>query len=347
VRDPGLPYPVAGAIRFDDQAQFHPCKYVAGLARTIPGDGCHVFEDTRALDVEPGRVLTARGVVEARHVIVATHLPLGKIGFFFAEAYPHSHCMVAALIDPAKAPEGMYISVDQPTHSIRTHRGEDGRLRVVAVGSKYKPGHTDEERKGFEDLECFLRDELGVQTIEYRWTNMDYGSMDGVPLIGRSSSREEALLVATGFNAWGITGGTVAGVILADLAAGRPNPWAALFDATRVKPAAGGSTFVKENLHVAKHLLRGYLSRRPGSLDEVGPGEAAILDRGVARKVAVYRDESGTLHTVSAICSHMGCVLGWNETERTWDCPCHGSRFSVDGEVIHGPATQSLEKATG
>jgi Rieske Fe-S protein len=107
------------------------------------------------------------------------------------------------------------------------------------------------------------------------------------------------------------------------------------------------ATRSKENLHVAKHLLTGYLSRRPGSPDEVGPGEAAILDRGVARKVAVYRDESGTLHTVSAICSHMGCVLGWNETERTWDCPCHGSRFSVDGEVIHGPATQSLEKATG
>jgi glycine/D-amino acid oxidase-like deaminating enzyme len=192
VRDPGLPYPVAGAVRFDDQAQFHPCKYVAGLARTIPGDGCHVFEDTRALDVEPGRVLTARGVVEARHVIVAAHLPLGKAGFFFAEPYPHSHCMVAAPIDPAKAPEGMFISVDQPTRSIRTHRGEDGRLRVVAVGSGYKPGHTDEERKGFEDLECFLRDELGVQTIEYRWTNMDYGSMDGVPLGSAPSATELA-----------------------------------------------------------------------------------------------------------------------------------------------------------
>jgi glycine/D-amino acid oxidase-like deaminating enzyme/nitrite reductase/ring-hydroxylating ferredoxin subunit len=344
VRDPGLPYPVAGAIRFDGQAQFHPCKYVAGLARTIPGDGCHVFEDTRALDVEPGRVVTARGVIEARHIIVATHLPLGKIGFFFAQAHPYNHCMVAAPLDPARSPDGMFISVDQPTHSVRTHRGDDGTLRVVAVGSQYKPGHTDEERKGFMDLEAFLRDAFGIETIEYRWTNMDYGSMDGMPFIGRSSAREDAFFVATGFNAWGITGGTVAGILLADLVAGRPNPWAALFDATRIKPAAGGATFLKENLQVAKHLLTGYLSRRPNSPNEVRAGEAAILDQGATRKLAVYRDEGGRLHTVSAVCSHMGCVLGWNETERTWECPCHGSRFTVDGEVIHGPATQPLKR---
>jgi Rieske Fe-S protein len=172
--------------------------------------------------------------------------------------------------------------------------------------------------------------------------------MDGAPFIGWSnSSREEAYLVATGFDAWGISNGTVAAMIIADLVAGRDNRWTQVFDATRVKPVAGGGEFIKENASVAAHLIGGYLSPKPKDYDELSPGQAAIMKID-GENVAAFKDEAGCVHAVSAVCTHMGCLVGWNETDRTWDCPCHGSRFELSGEVIHGPATAPLgSKITG
>jgi glycine/D-amino acid oxidase-like deaminating enzyme/nitrite reductase/ring-hydroxylating ferredoxin subunit len=339
VRETGLPFDVLAAIRFDDQAQFHPTRYVAGLARTIPGDGSHVFEQSRAVDWEPTRVVTDQGTIIARHVVMATHLPLGQIGGYYARAYPRAEPVVAARIK--RVPDGMYLNVEQPSHSLRTHRDASGEVYGVVAGTSFKPGHTDEERQYFGDIERWLAENFDAGPVEYRWVNEDYTSMDGAPFIGWSSSVGEGYLVATGFNAWGISNGTAAGMILADLAEGRENPWADLFDATRVKPVAGGPKFVKENLEVAAHLVTGYLSRRPKSFDELAPGDAAIMEID-GKRVAAFKDEQGIVHAVSAACTHMGCIVGWNETDRTWDCPCHGSRFELSGEVIHGPATRPL-----
>jgi Rieske Fe-S protein len=166
--------------------------------------------------------------------------------------------------------------------------------------------------------------------------------MDGMPFVGRASSATDHLYVATGFNAWGITNGTAAGMILSDLISGRDNPWADVFDATRVKPLAGAKSFISENVGAGAELVGGYLKGERRSLDELAAGEAAILKL-EGKRAAVFRDESGRLHTVSAVCTHMGCVLGWNPLDRTWDCPCHGSRFALNGAVIHGPATTGLE----
>lgn len=344
-RDAGLPFPVAGAIRFDNQAQFHPCKYLAGLASTIPGDGCYVFENSRAVNWEPTRVGTPGGTVTARRVIMATHLPLGQLGLFYTKNHPHMHPVIAVRVDPALAPEGMSISADEPRHSVRTHRSDSGDMYLIVTGPSFKHDHLDEEREGFAEIERFTAEHFGARATDYRWTNEDYAPMDGAPFIGWSSSSEGGYLVATGFNAWGITNGTVAGVILAALAAGREHEWASLFDAIRVKPVAGAKEFAKGNLEVAKDLIGGYLASKPYSLDELAPGTAAILKIG-GENVAAYRDEQGQLHAVSAACTHMGCILGWNENDRSWDCPCHGSRFEVTGEVIHGPAYKPLEKKT-
>ena len=338
-RDTELPYDVLAALRFDEQAQFHPTKYVCGLARTIPGDGCHVFERSRAVGWEPTRVSTEQGSVSARHVVMATHMPLGQIGGYYARAYPQAEPVIAARV--GRAPEGMYINVERPSHSIRTHTRENGDTYAVAAGTSFKPGHTDEERTNFEDLERWLSENFDAGPVEHRWVNEDYTPMDGAPFIGWSSAPGGGYLVATGFAAWGITNGTVAGMILADLAAGNENRWLELFDAKRVKPLAGGPKFVSENAHVAAHLVGGYLSRKAKSTEELAPGQAAVL-KVDGKNTAAYRDEQGQLHTVSAVCSHMGCLVGWNETDRTWDCPCHGSRFGLDGEVIHGPATKPL-----
>ncbi len=338
-RETGLPFDVLAAMRFDDQGQFHPTKYVAGLARTIPGDGCHVFENSRVLDWEPTRVVTDRGSVSARHVIMATHLPLGQVGGYYAMAYPQAEPVIAARI--GRMPDGMYINVEQPHHSIRTHTRENGDVYGIVAGTSFKPGRVDEERKYFRDIESWLTENFQPGPVEYRWVNEDYTPMDKAPFVGWSSSKGERYLVATGFAAWGISNGTAAAILLADLASGKENRWLELFDATRVKPVAGGAQFVKGNVEVAAHLVRGYLSRKPKSYDELGPGDAAIMKID-GSDIAAFKDEQGRVHAVSAACTHMGCIVGWNGTDRTWDCPCHGSRFELSGEVIHGPATRPL-----
>jgi glycine/D-amino acid oxidase-like deaminating enzyme/nitrite reductase/ring-hydroxylating ferredoxin subunit len=337
--DIGLPEQVLAAVRFDGQAQFHPVRYVAGLAKTIPGDGSHVFENSRAVDWEPTRVVTDAGTVSARHVVMATHLPLGQVGGYYAMAYPKAEPVIAAPI--RRIPPGMYLSAEKPSRSIRTHRHENGQVYGIVAGTSFKPGHPDEEQEYMRDIENWLVEQFDAGPVEYRWVNEDYTSMDQAPFIGWSSSSGQGYLVATGFDAWGITNGTAAGIIIADLIAGRENPWRAMFDATRIKPVAGAKEFVAENFDVAAHLVSGYLSRKPKDFAELEPGHAAIMKID-GDNIAAFKDEQGTVHAVSAVCSHMGCLVGWNATDRTWDCPCHGSRFELTGEVIHGPATKPL-----
>jgi glycine/D-amino acid oxidase-like deaminating enzyme/nitrite reductase/ring-hydroxylating ferredoxin subunit len=340
-----LPFPAAGAIRFDNQGQFNPCRYILGLARMVAADGAQVFEGTRARSIEHGepcRVVTDRGTVTARDVIDATHMPLGREGMFFAKAYPYAHPMLAARVDPARAPAGMFISAGSPTHSVRTARWSETPY-VVAVGEAFKPGQPEQSMRMFEDLARFVGEAFAVASIDYYWTNEDFNSMDGMPFVGRATSGSKHLFVATGFNAWGITTGTAAAMILCDLIAGRANPWASLFDAARIKPIAGGPSFLSENLSVGTHLVQGYIKGRPRSISDLAAGEAAIVKHD-GEHLAVFRDEQGQPHAVSAICTHLRCIVGWNPADRTWDCPCHGSRFDVDGSVIHGPATVDLER---
>jgi glycine/D-amino acid oxidase-like deaminating enzyme/nitrite reductase/ring-hydroxylating ferredoxin subunit len=337
-----LPFTAAAAVRFEHQAQLDPCAYLLGLSRALAAGGARIFENSRALAIEHGepcRVRTEGGALRCRDVIEASHMPLGKEGLFFTKAYPYGHPMVAARIDPGRAPKEMLISLRTPTHSVRTaRRGDD--LYLVAVGGAYKPGHAEDGLAMFADLGEFVGETLGAPAIDFHWTNEDFSSMDGVPFIGRATSGRAHHYVATGFGAWGLSGGTAAGMILADLASGRANPWAELFDATRVKPVAGGRSFVGENLGAGMEMAKGYLGRSP-TLAEVAPGEAKVVKLN-GERVAVFRDEGGRAHAVSAVCTHMGCILGWNPADRTWDCPCHGSRFALDGSVVNGPATAAL-----
>jgi glycine/D-amino acid oxidase-like deaminating enzyme/nitrite reductase/ring-hydroxylating ferredoxin subunit len=340
-RETGLPFAVLAAMRWDDQAQFHPTKYVKGLAATLPGDGCTVFEQSRVVDWSSDRIATEAGSVRARHIVMATHLPLGQIGLFYAENYPHMHPVMMGRAERARVPEGMYISAETPRHSLRGHRDPDGQDWMIFTGPSYKHGHVDEERQSFAEIERFAAEHFGVRP-DYRWTNEDYTPMDHAPFVGWSSSSPGAFLVATGFDAWGITTGTAAAILLADIVGDRENPWLDLFDARRIKPIAGAAEFVKGNAEVAAHLVGGWLARKPHGFDALKPGEAALLKID-GHNVAGYRDEAGALHAVSAVCPHMGCLVGWNETDRSWDCPCHGSRFELTGEVIHGPAVKGLE----
>lgn len=345
-RDLALPFPVAGAIRFDNQAQFDPVRYLEGLAAGIARHA-RLFERTRAIGIEAGDpclVHTQDGAtVKAANVIVATQMPTIPDGLFFSKAYPFAHPMVAARIEPARAPSGMFLAAGEPSHSFRTDRRQ-GRTYLVAAGGTYKPGHDDAARTQAADLERFLAEAFGIDTIDHRWTNEDFAPMDGLPFVGRTGAGSP-LLVATGFNAWGMTNGTAAGGILADLLLGYDNPWTDLFDASRLKPVSGGPSFLKENFKVAKHFAEGRLFNKPPGEAALKPGEGVILDQD-GERIAVSKDGDGRLHAVSATCTHLGCLVGWNPIDGTWDCPCHGSRFERDGSVLSGPATDPLERRT-
>jgi glycine/D-amino acid oxidase-like deaminating enzyme/nitrite reductase/ring-hydroxylating ferredoxin subunit len=340
--DIGLPFSVKAAMRWDDQAQFHPVKYVKGLAAACAKDGVAVHEGARVIDWSADRLQTDRGEVHARHIVMATHMPLGQIGLFYAEAYPHVHPVIMGRADPARAPRGMFINVENPRRSMRAHRDARGDTWMIFSGTAFKPGHTEEERTHMAEVARFAAERFGVEP-EYRWTNEDFTPMDDAPFVGWSSSLPSAYLVATGFDAWGITNGTAAAMMIAETIAGRDHPWLKLFDARRIKPIAGGAEFVKENASVAAHLVGGYVAHKPRDFDAIGPGEAAVL-KVDGDNVAAFRDQSGRVHAVSAVCTHMGCLVGWNETDRTWDCPCHGSRFTLTGEVLHGPAVTPLAR---
>lgn len=343
VYETDLPFAVEAAIRYENQAQFHPTRYVAGLAATIPGQGCHVFENSPVLAWEPTRVTTASGTIEARHVVMATHLPLGMTGGYYARAFPDAEPVIAAPIE--RIPKGMFVNVETPGRSIRTHLHKDGTVYAIVAGNHFKPGDTLAEQESFAELEGWLKEHFGARTITHRWVNEDYTAMDHVPFVGWSTSHGDDYLIATGFAGWGLTNGTAAAMMLRDLVTGSENRWLELFNAKRIRPVAGGKEFLKESAGVAAHLLKGHLSRKPNDINELAPGDGAIMKID-GRKMAVHRDDQGRLHQVSATCTHMGCVLGWNDVDRTWDCPCHGSRFAVDGSVIHGPAVKPLKHYT-
>jgi glycine/D-amino acid oxidase-like deaminating enzyme/nitrite reductase/ring-hydroxylating ferredoxin subunit len=340
-----LPFAIAAAVRVDNQAQFHPLKYLQGLATHIPGEGSHVFEQSRATGLRSGRlhtVETTAGAVQARHVVVATQLPFLDRGLFFALAHPVKSYVVAAGIEEARAPRGMYISADGPTRSIRSAPGPDASRYLIVAGETGPPGQDSAER--YEALERFLRELFGADA-EDRWSAHDFMPVDGLPYVGRLRRRDDRVYVATGFAKWGLTKGTAAAALLTDTILGRPNRWAGLYDAKRVKPRASARKLVTGNGKVALHFFGDRLRPRPGEeeLDRLAPGNGTIVRIG-GRHYAVYRADSEELQVLSARCTHLGCLVRWNSADRAWECPCHGSRFAADGTLVQGPATRDLER---
>ena len=296
VEELDLPFPVAGAVQFDEQGEFHPVRYLDGLAAALRGP---IFEGTTATGVGSGGVKTARGHrVRAEHVVVATHLSFLDRGLYFARCHPERSYVVAGRV--ADRPAGMYLSTESPAHSIRAH----GDWLLVG-GESHKTGQANAAER-YERLSAWARDRFGLEP-ELRWATQDHMPVDGVPYVGRHDPGSSNLWVATGFRKWGLAMGTAAAELLTALITGREHPWVALFDPNRVRARAGAPTFAKENANVAYHFVAD-----------------RVLKHGAPR------------------CTHLGCLLDWNAAERTWDCPCHGSRFAAGGEVIEGPAVRPL-----
>ena len=346
VTDSALPYDFAGAIRVERQAQFHPRKYLLHLADAIPGDGSHIFERTRVVGVGEGSPCTVRtenAVVTADHVIVATHFPILDRALLFSRLEPHRDVVVAAAIPAADATPGMYISTEANTRSVRTAPYRNGQRLLIVTGEPWKPGHESDVQRRYSALAEWTRYRFGVTDFAYHWSTQDNATTDGVPYIGPLHVGARNTYVATGFGGWGMSNGTLSGLILADLIRGIDNPWASLYDPRRLNPIAEAKKFVHANVDVAKRFVGDRLkSSYVDSADEIAPGEGAIMRVGGAR-IAVHKEESGALHAVSAVCTHLGCIVAFNNAEKSWDCPCHGSRFGPDGAVLQGPATKPLE----
>lgn len=345
VTDTDLPFAVAGAVRVDAQLCFQPVKYCQGLAAAITAGGGEIYEHTSALDVEDGEPCTVKtdgGTIRARHVIISTLLPFPLKGEYFAKAFPSRSYALAARIE-GELPEGMFLSMETPTRSIRPHRSPEGNFLVVE-GDAHKTGEGGDTRRYYDDLESWARERFPIQSIEYLWSAQDYMTGDHVPFSGRITSGTENVLIATGFNKWGMSNGTAAAILMSERVLGRDVRWADLYDAGRWDLAHGGGEIIRENLDVAREFIGDRIEALGAeSLTNLAAGNANVVKRSDGKLVAAYRDRSGALHQVSPMCTHLGCLVHWNDAEESWDCPCHGSRFSYTGEVLEGPATRNLE----
>jgi glycine/D-amino acid oxidase-like deaminating enzyme/nitrite reductase/ring-hydroxylating ferredoxin subunit len=350
VDDTPLPYSVAGAVRVDEQAQFHPRKYLLALAKTLPGDGSHVFENTRVEDVREGDpcvIRTAGGrTVRAADVVIATQLPILDRGLFFAKAHPHRSYALAAPLGGAEAPDGMFLNTGTPTRSVRTMRHGE-RVYLSVGGNGHKAGREPDTPERYDQLEQFLRTHWpAAGEVEYRWSTMDFMPLDRVPYIGRLRRRSKHVFTGTGFNKWGMTNGTVAALMLTQRILGNASPWEHVFESKRWHARASLGKFVVENSSTGVRFVADRLKPAGGpALEDLRPGEGAIT-RVRGRKTAVYRDENGKLQASSPVCQHLYCLVTWNPAERSWDCPCHGSRYAGDGTAIQGPTTRNLRPRT-
>jgi Rieske Fe-S protein len=240
---------------------------------------------------------------------------------------PRSHVAMAFRLGDAAIIDGMFISIDEPTHSIRTGRDQDGPL-LITLGPRFNTGQDGDVARRFRDLEHWTRAHISVGDAVWRWCNEDYDTADRMPFVGQPDPKKApGFHVATGFNGWGISNGTAAGLLMASEIATGSRPWGKLYDPTRPAP---------EDFHHS-----GDTQSLVDDVAQIAPGEGGVITRG-EEKIAVWRDDNGDLHAVSASCTHKGCTVTWNNADRTWDCPCHGSMFEADGTVLHGPAREPL-----
>jgi glycine/D-amino acid oxidase-like deaminating enzyme/nitrite reductase/ring-hydroxylating ferredoxin subunit len=338
VEDLPLPFPVAGAVRLDDQAQFDPVAFLTRIAAELDADEQVVYEDTRACQIARGTVTTAAGShVKADRIVVATHLPVvDRVGLFARVEPMASFGITAELTEPTM--DGMFIDV-AGQHSFRTVEIAGDPCALV-VGQGHRLG-TGDPIRSLTALETYGHERLGAGRVDYRFDAHDFITEDRLPLVGPVSTRSEAMLTATGMNKWGLALGAECGRMLADTIVSGSRSWPSEFDSQRLPRPRSWPTLAANGAKTGWHLVADRLQRRSAAKD-IPPGGGAVIGAGLGQQ-AVHRDDAGRLHRLSARCTHLGCIVAWNQAAKTWDCPCHGSRFAVDGAVLEGPAKSGLE----
>ncbi|MBL1266096.1 FAD-dependent oxidoreductase [Candidatus Methylomicrobium oryzae] len=341
-----LPFDISRALRIENQAQFNPMRYAKALAAEIIKAGGSVFERTPVLRIKEGSphsLYTENGTVTADKIIHATHSPKG-VRFVHTLMGVHREYAIAVKLNSNNYPEGIFWVMSRPhQHSIRAYTDSRGESFLLVLGEPHKVGHKKDNESCFRNLEAYAGARFDVKSVDYRWSAQNYRSADGLPYIG-ALDEKTGVYIATGFATDGLTYGTLAAMIISDLILDNENPWAKLYDPRRHNPLKSAGRFIKENVHVFMDYMHDLPYRAEAKIvSDIRPDEGkTVVIKG--EKFAVYRDEAGVLHQVSAVCTHMKCIVNWNAEAKSWDCPCHGSRFTVDGRVIEGPAMIDLPK---
>ena len=341
---PGVPFKTAAALRFANQAQFHPVRYMAGLARAIQRDGGRIFCGSHVAELEkrPRRphVKTSDGrTVTADAIVFATNSPVNDWVTIHTKQAAYRTYVIGMRLPAGAVPRGLYWDNLDPYHYVRLATDSAGETLVVG-GQDHKTGQADDQEKRFAALVSWTRERFPmVGEVTHRWSGQIIEPNDYMAFIGRNPGNEN-IFIATGDSGNGMTHGTIAGMLITDLIVGRENSWAKLYDPSRISLRATPE-FLRENLNVAAQY-RDYVT--PGEISRIEelPRESGAVMRDGPKKIAVYKDDTGAVHMKSAVCPHLYCIVDWNDTEKTWDCPCHGSRFDRTGTVINGPAISNL-----
>jgi glycine/D-amino acid oxidase-like deaminating enzyme/nitrite reductase/ring-hydroxylating ferredoxin subunit len=343
-RVPISSYDTGKALRFPRQAQFHPLKYLAGLARAVERDGGHIYTQTHAQKIAGGDkalVETSRArVVTSDAVVVATNSPVNDRFEIHTKQAAYLTYVIGALVRRGEVERALFWDTPHPYHYIRLESLDDDYDLLISGGEDHKSGQKDDANVRFAALERWTRTRFPITSIEYRWSGEVMEPIDGLAFIGRNPMDHDNVFIATGDSGNGMTHGTIAGMLITDLILGKENKWATLYNPSR-KTLRAAAKFAKENINVAAQYTDLVTPGEVDSSAEIAPGSGKIIRRGL-KKIAAYKDVAGNVHELSAVCRHLGCIVDWNSLEKTWDCPCHGSRYDATGQVIMGPANSNL-----
>jgi glycine/D-amino acid oxidase-like deaminating enzyme/nitrite reductase/ring-hydroxylating ferredoxin subunit len=345
---PQLAFETGPALHYPAQAQFHPMKFMAGLARAFTNQGGALYTHTHVTNITGGRrarISTGAGLtVEAGAVVVATNSPVNDTLTIHTKQSPYRTYVVGFSVPAGAVARALYWDTDDPYHYVRVTGSETAGEEILIVGgADHKTGQAQDAEERYADLQDWARKRFpAAGEVRFRWSGQVMEPVDGLAYIGRNPHDAENVYIATGDSGNGMTHGVIAGMLLRDLVLGRENEWAKLYDPARVTLSAAPA-YAEENLNVMSQYLDWFTGGEVETYAKIAPGEGAVVRHGL-EKLAVYRDERGSVHELAAICPHLGCIVHWNAGEKTWDCPCHGSRFDAYGKVVNGPALHPLCK---
>jgi glycine/D-amino acid oxidase-like deaminating enzyme/nitrite reductase/ring-hydroxylating ferredoxin subunit len=339
-----VPIPFEQALKVENQAKFNPVEYVYALAEAFENAGGVIIQHCRVQNAEGDDridIETSKGNYDAGAIVYATHIPMG-VNLLHLRCTPYrSYAMAVLLKNENEYPEALAYDMYEPYHYYRTQIVH-GEPYLIAGGEDHKTAHEENTDQCFRKLEAHIRKHFDVQQIAYSWSSQFYESADGLPYIGHLPGHPHQIFVATGFGGNGMTYSHVAAALLKNMILGEKSEYEQVFDPNRIKPVAGFVNFIKQNADVAKELFSKLIpADKLGSLAELAPGEGRVV-RFEGETIGLYKDEHGDLHAIDPVCTHLKCNVQWNGAEQSWDCPCHGARFSCDGKVLNGPADRDL-----
>lgn len=341
----GLPFDILGGICFKNQAQFHPYKYLCGLCNSISGKA-KIFTHTTICNVKNnGSFYTSYSdnnyKIESKFVIMASHYPFINIpGFYFSKMYQSTSYLIAIETNKTLF-KGMYLSASDPIFSFRTAKFGNKNFLLIG-GADHKTGESHDFSTTYGVLENIAKKYYPDCKILYHWNTRDCITLDKIPYIGLYSSNLPNFYIGTGFNKWGMTSSNVAGNIIVDMINGKENPYSFVFDSTRIKPIKNADEFKNVIVQSSKSLILDKIKRSDLQLDNIVPNSGGIIEVN-GQKVGIYKSQDNKFFAVNPICTHLGCLLSWNNIDKTWDCPCHGSRFDYTGKSLYDPSFKDLE----